>query len=288
MLKDFEYEDDGKRAVLAAGSDEALDKARALVSELKMCLGTAVVILGVKAEGGTATLTWCTRETFETTHDEKGWVLEFSTRVYEQDRTAGTRTLTTYIDGDKNVREHGKGTLEDFFGEDSCNWPGKTLFVLLRRKGYDPDKVEIIQYYWENLALKYNYEENESQFSSADKDLPFNDGWKLSEDEDIEWIGQRICLYTRGDKRVYTRTDKDELRGKKNVCEVFTTFGEFLKGPCGDLDFDDTPENRELFIKALNHATDMSEIHPESREQTFIEVLREKMPKTTLSEEEDE
>lgn len=113
-----------------------------------------------------------------------------------------------------------------------------------------------------------------SEQDTPRQDLPFDFGWKLAEDESVPFpVGQRICLYTCGDRRVYTRTDEDDIRERKGICEVYTTLYDFVRGPEPDLEFDDTQENRELFLRMLNHASDMS--HDLS---TFVKTLREGMP----------
>ena len=284
-MQEFEYED-GQYAVLTANSGSDMDEARALVAELKNRLGPDAVILGasVSIKDRYASLTLCDEETKNFVPDSDLVIKDHSSRRYDHDAATGMITLTTFDSGDKNVRKHKEGVLADFFPKDAAD-PAAVLFHLLREKGYSLDRLDYAVVYWTDLR-DLGAEEEDGDTPGKGEEVPLR--WSLRKDYAAPCpLNQRITVYGEGNKRVYTRTDLDDARGKEGVCEVYTDFGEFWEGPSPDLEFRDTEENRALLMKALNTAESLLRTRrvTDTPETVIIETLRKKMP---LIEEENE
>ena len=284
-MQEFEYED-GQYAVLTANSESDMDEARALVAELKNRLGPDAVILGasVSIKDRYASLTLCDQETKAFVPDSDLVIKDHSSRRYDHDASTGMITLTTFDSGDKNVREHREGVLADFFPHEDTS-PEAVFFRLLLEKGYSLDRLDYAVVYWTDLR-DLGAEEEDGDTPGEGEEVPLR--WSLRKDYTAPWpLNQRITVYGEGNKRVYTRTDRDDARGKEGVCEVYTDFGEFWEGPSPDLEFRDTEENRALLMKALNTAESLLRTRrvTDTPETVIIETLRKMMP---LIEEENE
>lgn len=280
-MQEFEYED-GQYAVLTANSESDMDEARALVAELKSRLGPDTVILGasVSIKDRYASLTFCSQETKAFNPDSDLIVKDHSSGRYEHDTPTGMITLTTFDSGDKNVREHRKGILADFFPNEDTS-PEAVFFHLLREKGYDLERLDYGVYFWTDLR-DLGAEENEDTDSMPGEEEEPPLRWSLREDFTSPWpINQRITVYGEGGRQVYTRTDQDDTRGKEGVCEVYTDFREFMEGPAPDLEFEDTEENRILLLKALDTAESLLRRRrvTDAPETVILETLRKMMPR---------
>ena len=280
-MQEFEYED-GKYAVLTANSESDMDEARALVAELKSRLGPNAVILGasVSIKDRYASLTLCDQETKAFVPDSDLVIKDHSSRRYDHNAFTGMITLTTFDFGDKNVREHRKGVLTDFFPNEDTS-PEAVFFHFLREKGYDLERLDYGVYFWTDLR-DFGAEENEDTDSmpGEEKEPPLR--WSLREDFTSPWpINQRITVYGEGGRQVYTRTDQDDTRGREGVCEVYTDFREFMEGPAPDLEFEDTEENRILLLKALDTAESLLRTRrvTDTPETVILETLRKMMPR---------
>ena len=269
MLQDFEYED-YKFAVLAADSREGVADAKAFITETGKRLGPDTVILSLRLgeDGRTVTMEYCSKETAEADHAGEGrWIRTCNSREYTEDRDRGTHALVTYTSGDRNVREYGKGTLADFFRSPSL-WPEEVLHRLLDENGVHPLSLTVTQVYWQDL---------DDLGADAQEPAPVASGWTLSEDEDTgEPLNQRVCLYTCGDRRVYTRTDHDNWNDQENICQVFASLGLYTEG-VPTLRFSDTGENRRRFLESLGRATAAA---PTGDHQAFWNLLVKEMDET--------
>ena len=135
----------------------------------------------------------------------------------EHDPDQGTITLTTYDSGDKNVREPKEGALANFFLKKS-NHPCDIFYNLLLEEGFEPESLMLQTHYWTDLRELGAVEKDDEGCGEED---PEGFAWTLTDDFDLPWpFDQRITVYECKDLRLYTRTDKDNNRGRLGICEV--------------------------------------------------------------------
>lgn len=271
-LPDFTWEDND----LQVDNPSDAKVVREFVSDLQQVFPQNLFLLAVWLRDGLAGIQWCTKETLDFEPPTPHWRKEESAVLYEEDETRKTRTLTSFHLGDRNVREHREGVLADFFKQWDPERPEDCLYRLLTEfYGIRPKKIGSEQEYWEDMSIFLADDKDDKD----DEDLPFPDTpWALAEDTETPWpLHQRVCLYERCGRRVYTRTDLDDDRGREGICEVYTGWYGFLAGPIPDIAFKDTADNRALFLKALESARTISACCPETEEKTFLETLRERM-----------
>ena len=147
----FDYSNE-KYSIPAGAPESAMDEARRFMSELRSRLDDDTVILAVSLETDKrfAGLAVCSRETKEFVPDNRLIIRDHSSSLYEHDPDKGTITFTTYDSGDKNVREHKKGVLADFFLKKS-NHPSDIFYNLLLEEGFEPESLMLQTHYWTDL-----------------------------------------------------------------------------------------------------------------------------------------
>lgn len=280
----FDYSNE-KYSIPAGAPENAMDEARRFMSELRSRLGDDTVVLAVSLETGKrfAGLAVCSRETKEFVPDNRLIIRDHSSSLYEHDPDKGTITLTTYDSGDKNVREHKEGVLADFFLKKS-NHPCDIFYNLLLEEGFEPESLMLQTHYWTDLRELGAVEKDDEGCEEED---PEGFAWALTDDFDLPWpFDQRITVYECKDLRLYTRTDKDDNRGRLGICEVYTSLEEFLGGPAPDLEFPDTPENRDLLLEALGKASAvLLKTITDTPWATLLAVLRDSLADIVCQEE---
>ena len=265
----FDYSNE-KYSIPAGAPENAMDEARRFVSELRSRLGDDTVVLAVSLETGKrfAGLAVCSRETKEFVPDNRLIIRDHSSSLYEHDPDQGTITLTTYDSGDKNVREHKEGVLADFFLKKS-NHPCDIFYNLLLEEGFEPESLMLQTHYWTDLRELGAVEKDDE---GCGEEAPEGFAWSLTDDFDLPWP--------------FDQRDKDDNRGRLGICEVYTTLEEFLGGPAPDLEFPDTPENRDLLLGALKKGSaTLSRTITDTPWVTLLAILRDSLADIVCQEE---
>lgn len=272
-LPDFAWEDNDIQVASPADRKTVQE----FVTELQKVLPEGVFLLYASLKEGRACIEWCTKETLNFVPPSPMWEKEHAGDIYRQNAD-GTSTLEVFRLGDRNVRDCKDGPLSVLFENWNPDVPEHCLYRLLTKYyGVALVSVESEQLYWEDLGA-LGWGEHET-------DLPFYTPWVLEEDAETPWpLHQRVCMYTRNHRRVYTRTDLDDDRGREGCCEVYTDWYGFLAGPYPDITFTDTDRNRERFIDALESAEDIANVNPDTFKETFLAALRERMGDAVIAE----
>lgn len=203
-----------------------------------------------------------------------------------QEPETGMKGEDAYYDGDHVPREYCKGTLDDWFGKEpgENTSPEHVLYHLLKRFGVCVDVLD--------SACVYSG----GPYESNDEDLPFPEFpvWSLVEDAELSSspLNQRIRHLScgcDGKLDVFTRTDLDDLGGKKDVCQVFLSLADFAAG-VPDAEFPDGEQNFEKFCdiidKAYGKAIDEHDGNKEGHlKRLFREHVRAMMSECFPSEE---
>ena len=250
MLHDFSFENN-KIILNKSRTDEIISNIDSFIEGLRMRLGEETVVLAISLEGECVSLSYCSRQAATFVPDNNFFVIDTASLGYIEDPSEGTVLVESYRSGDRNVRHYGKGTLNDFFRKDTGSTES-IFFRLLSEYGRNPKQVFIEQQFWQNLRDLGVEDEPERPVPPK--------VWALTEDFVAPFpLNQRICLYSGVERTVYTRTDTDDARDREGICEVYASFEGFVGGPCPDIEFHDTPENRALLLGALNEASFVSE-----------------------------
>ena len=197
-----------------------------------------------------------------------------------QEPETGMKGEDAYYDGDHVPREYCKGTLDDWFGKEpgENTSPEHVLYYLLKRFGVCVDVLD--------SACVYSG----GPYESDAEDLPFPviPVWSLVENAELSSspLNQRIrhlsCRFD-GELDVFTRTDLDDLSGKKDVCQVFLSLADFAAG-VPDAEFPDGEQNFEKFCDIIDKAYGKAQDEHDGNKEGHLKRLFHEHVRAMMSE----
>ena len=193
-----------------------------------------------------------------------------ATYQHWQDRKTGMKGLIAYYDGDKTPREYSEGTLDDWFGDEPGEnaSPEHIYYHLMKSKGILADTINSA------CCAPGPYDD--------DPDFIPDDWSVVEESQTPEPLNQRIRhIYGKLEGHsLFTRTDLDDIRGKKDVCEVYDSLGAFACGE-SDIEFPDTKENIDCFLDILPEVSEEHFCRNIDGDVSFREVLIDVLKRKT-------
>ena len=247
------------------------EEATKLVLDLKEMLGEDTVLqaLVLDASEHYARLCICSKKDNEFVPTSKRYVWDQNSSVFEHDKEKGTITYTTFTSGDRNVREHKKGVLADFFTGKTDIYDKFYHFVI--EHGFQPEYISIETGFWFDLAdLGYEDEETIAE-DKARQELYERCEWELKEEANItdpfnHEVDTHVTYrrYACGDAQVYTCTvpvdeSNEEEYGvccpfNEPVCKIYFTFSGLMEHREEDFYFAENERNLKTFLFNLGTA----------------------------------